>query len=114
MTRIASILLLIFLVGATAGCNAMRPPQLRNTGLSDRCAAIMRQSYPGGDIRIVARHATISTTRHGNLGLLIADVEGVRPDIPATGGFLARDVAARCRFQNGILVEFRWTKGPFR
>src|SRR6185312_7302225 len=48
------------------------------------------------------------------LGLMIVDVEGMRPDIPATGGFLARDIAARCRFQNGVLTEFRWTKGPNR
>ncbi len=45
---------------------------------------------------------------------MIVDVEAVRPDIPQSGGFLARAVAARCRFQNGILTEFRWTKGPGR
>jgi len=45
---------------------------------------------------------------------MIVDVSGVRPKIPQIGGFLARDVAARCRFENGILTEFRWTKGPFR
>jgi hypothetical protein len=45
---------------------------------------------------------------------MVVNVEGVRPDIPATGGFLARDVAARCRFENGILTQFRWIKGPGR
>jgi hypothetical protein len=103
------------LIGAIlAGCQAERPRELRNTGYSDRCADIMRQSFPGAEIDIKETGARAATAEHGDLGLMIIDVEGVRPDVPETGGFLARSVAARCRFENGVLTEFRWTKGPYR
>jgi hypothetical protein len=98
----------------SAGCDIERPAELRNTGLSDRCADIMRISYPGAKMDITLTHDDVATTESGKLGLMIVDVQGVRPDIPASGGFLARDVAARCRFENGILTQFRWTKGPYR
>ncbi len=99
---------------AVAGCNEERPRELRNLGLSDRCADFMRLSFPRGEIEIKETNNQAETVENGNLGLTIIEVEGVRPKIPQTGGFLARDVAARCRFQNGVLVEFRWTKGPLR
>ncbi len=92
----------------------IRPTEIRNTGYSDRCADYMRLSYPGATIDVTIQHVDVANTENGGLGLLIVDVQGVRPDIAATGGFLAHDVAARCRFQNGILTEFRWTKGPGR
>ncbi|HXE16111.1 MAG TPA: hypothetical protein VN632_02700 [Stellaceae bacterium] len=100
-----------------AGCqslNEARPDMVRNTGLGDRCADYLRFSFPGATIQVTAKHVDVANTQHGGLGLMIVDVEGMRPDIPATGGFLARDIAARCRFQNGVLTEFRWTKGPNR
>lgn len=114
MTRIASAAVLAALATALAACGAVEPQQLRHRGFGDRCADIMAQSYPGAKIDITVKHVTISTTEHGSLGLMIADVGGIRPDLPVTGGFLARDIAARCRFENGILTQFRWTKGPYR
>ena len=44
---------------------------------------------------------------------MVARVEGVRKDVPA-GGFVLRDVAVECRFDNGVLTGFRWTQGPLR
>jgi hypothetical protein len=106
---------LLVAVGATlAACGIERPDILRNTGLGDRCADYMRLSYPGAKIAVTIRHVEASTTESGGLGLMIIDVDGVRPDIPVTGGFLARDIAARCRFENSVLTQFRWTKGPSR
>jgi len=99
---------------ATAACGVDRPDIIRNTGFGDRCADFMRLSYPGGKIEMTLNHTEVATTESGNLGLMIVDVQGERPDIPAAGGFLARSVAARCRFQNGVLTDFRWTKGPYR
>jgi hypothetical protein len=101
------------LVACEALQNA-RPDIIRNTGLGDRCADYMRLSYPGARIDVRIQHVDVANTRSGGLGLMIVDVEGLRPDIPASGGFLANEVAARCRFENGILTQFRWTKGPFR
>lgn len=109
--------LFLILAFALAGCqslNEARPDMVRNTGLGDRCADYLRFSYPGAQIQVTVQHVDVANTRNGGIGLMVVDVEGVRPDIAASGGFLARDVAARCRFQNGILTEFRWTKGPNR
>jgi hypothetical protein len=104
---------LLALVLAACG-DIERPDAIRNTGLGDRCADYLRLSYPGAKIEIKLQHVEVATTESGKLGLMIVDVQGLRPDIPATGGFLANQVAARCRFENGILTQFRWTKGPYR
>lgn len=101
-------------LGACAGLESARPVIIRNTGLGDRCADYMRLSYPGARIDVRVSHVEVANTKSGGLGLMIVDVQGVRPDIPASGGFLANEVAARCRFENGILTQFRWTSGPFR
>src|SRR6185437_10183333 len=98
--------LFALLAVALAGCqslNEARPDMVRNTGLGDRCADYLRFSFPGATIQVTAQHVDVANTQHGGLGLMIVDVEGMRPDIPA-----------RCGFQNGVLTEFRWTKGPNR
>jgi len=114
MTRVLPLLAVAALGLTAAACDIDRPPALRNTGLGDRCADYMRLSYPGAKIEMSLKHVEVATTESGALGLMVVDVTGVRPDIPATGGFLANEVAARCRFENGILTQFRWTKGPYR
>lgn len=113
MTRAMLLIGALTLAGCTTLENA-RPAIIRNTGLGDSCADYMRLSYPGAKIDIKIQHVDVANTRSGGLGLMIVDVQGVRPDIPASGGFLANEVAARCRFESGILTQFRWTKGPFR
>jgi hypothetical protein len=105
---------LLLVLSAAAGCTAERPKELQNIGDSDRCADMMRRSFPGAEIVIDVKGDRIGTTPQGGIGVMIAEVEGDRPNIPEAGGFLARHVAARCRFENGILTEFRWTTGPFR
>lgn len=114
MKAAAATFFLAAILLTAAGCSEERPRELRNTGLSDRCADFMRLSFPKGEIEIDETKAQAATTESGDLGLMVIEVQGVRPNIPATGGFLERNVAARCRFQNGVLVEFRWTKGPLR
>lgn len=94
--------------------NNARPDIVRNTGYGDRCADYLRFSYPGAKIDVTIQHVDVANTQSGGLGLMIVDIEATRPDIPETGGFLAKTIAARCRFQNGVLTEFRWTKGPQR
>ncbi|MGH6988720.1 MAG: hypothetical protein ACREFD_01485 [Stellaceae bacterium] len=113
MIRPASLAACAALVLVLAGCGAASAP-FRARGDGTRCAEIMRLSYPGVRITLKVTHVTISAPSHGSLSTLIADVVGIRPNVPAKGGFLARDVAARCRFENGILTRFRWTKGPYR
>ncbi len=117
MRRIATTAAVAALCLSAAACtmlNEARPVEIRNTGLGDRCADYVRLSYPGVKIDMKIQHVDVANTESGGLGLMIVDVAGMRPDIPASGGFLANEVGARCRFENGILTQFRWTKGPFR
>ncbi len=115
--RTAAWVMLAIAAQTLVACNVLqnvRPGIIRNTGLGDSCADYMRLSYPGARIDVRVQHVEVANTPRGGLGLMIVDVQGVRPDIPASGGFLANEVAARCRFESGILTQFRWTKGPFR
>jgi len=87
-----------------AGCSTLAG--LHDQSLAGRCAAIMQQSYPGADIKIGKEEAA---------ALSITDVRATvaaeRTDLPK-GARMARDLAVECRFHSGILVGFRWTRGP--
>jgi len=83
-------------------------------GLGDRCADFMQRSFPGSGVTIKAKHEQLARTAGGGLTVMIVTVSGVRKDTPESGGFVARNVAAECRFENAILTEFKWTQGPFR
>lgn len=114
MKGIASLAALAVLAVTLGACASGTPDFSRDRGYGERCSDMMRFSFPGGKLQLAAPHVSVATTEHGDLGLMIVDVAGTRPDIPASGGFLAREVAARCRFENGVLTQFRWTKGPYR
>jgi hypothetical protein len=92
------------IAGLAAGCNAVSG--LHDQSLAARCAAILLQSYPGADIKIGKQSAAA-------LGIndVRASVTAERTDLPK-GARMARDLAVECRFHNGILVGFRWTRGP--
>ncbi len=83
---------------------------VREVGLSDRCADLMQEAFPGGDVEITSAKAHPDKTA-ATVTVIIAEVEGVRSAV-APGGMLAHDLAVECRFENGILTGFRWTKGP--
>ena len=91
------------LVAAGAGCS-LAP----SGGMAERCARIMKEAYPGGDIAITKRGAAAAS-----LTTIIAHVEGVRGDLPA-GAMMPRHLAVECRFDDSILTEFRWTAGPLQ
>lgn len=118
MRMLPSLALLAGAAATLAGCDTLhgidRPAIVRNTGLGDSCADFMRASYPGAQFAMKVIHVDVAKTENGGLALMIVDVQATRTDLEQSGGFLAKDIAARCRFQNGILTQFRWTKGPFR
>jgi len=87
----------------TAGCHL-----IPTGGMAERCADIMQQAYPGVDIDITKREAAATS-----ITTIIAHVEGVRSDLPPHGP-LPRNLAVECRFDDGILTGFRWTKGPLQ
>ena len=91
------------LVAAGAACS-LAP----SGGMAERCARIMKEAYPGGDIAI-----TKSAAAATSLTTIMAHVEGVRGDLPA-GATLPRHLAVECRFDDSILTRFRWTAGPLQ
>jgi len=78
----------------------------RDVGLAERCADIMQRAFPSATIDIGKGEASAT-----GLTTIVARVEGVRSDIPPEG-FLARDLAVECQFDNNVLMGFRWTTGP--
>jgi hypothetical protein len=75
-------------------------------GMAERCANFMTRAYPSAAIDITKSEAAAQS-----LTTIEAKVEGVRTDLPPHAP-LPRFVAVDCRFENGVLTGFRWTKGP--
>lgn len=75
-------------------------------GMAERCADLMREADPGAHIDITQSGAAATS-----ITTIVAQVEGVRRDLPAHGP-LPRHLAVECRYQGDILTGFRWTKGP--
>jgi hypothetical protein len=92
---------------ALAGCGL----QLREASPLDRCADLMEEAFPGGGIKPMKKE--VVEERAPSIATVIARVEGERRNV-AQGGVPLRDVAVECRFENGILTGFGWTKGPIR
>ena len=104
----ASAIAVVWLTAVVlAGCGV----RLRDESLLDRCGDLMQEAFPGGDIKLTKKEVANETT--SSIAAIVVAVEGERRNVPA-GGEPLRDVAAECRFENGILTGFRWTKGPLR
>ena len=74
--------------------------------MADRCADFMIEAYPEVAIHVIKRGATAKS-----LTTIVAEAVGVRSDLPPHPP-LPRFLAVECRFENGVLTGFRWTKGP--
>jgi hypothetical protein len=92
---------------ALAGCGL----RLREASPLDRCADLMQEAFPGGHIKPMKKEVVEETAP--SIATIIARVEGERRNV-GEGGAPRRDVAVECRFENGILTGFGWTKGPLR
>jgi hypothetical protein len=97
--------LLLALAFCLEGCGPARH-FVPEGGMAERCADFMTKAFPGADIEISKSEATATS-----LTTIVAKVEGVRTNLPAHAP-QARFVAVECRFENGVLTGFRWTKGP--
>ena len=69
-----------------------------------RCVDLMHRALPDTDFKVTDQH--FSTTMRTS----VVTVQAVRPDVPANSAM--HDVGAECRFDNGVIVEFHWTKNP--
>lgn len=76
--------------------------------LSDRCVQAMRAAFPSARIKI-----TGSEAKARGVTTVTAKISGVRTDL-AKNALFPRHLAVFCRFEDGILTAFRWTRGPLR
>ncbi|MEI9984903.1 MAG: hypothetical protein WDN69_17885 [Aliidongia sp.] len=74
----------------------------------EQCADLMLDAYPDGDIDI-----THKSTVNSSITTMLVTIEGARSDIPPTAA-VAHDVAVQCKFDHEVLVDFHWSKPPFR
>ena len=95
----ASVAALLYF--AVVGCHLA--PQ---GGMADRCADIMTAAYPGADIEVTKREASVTS-----LTRIVARVEGHRKNLPSNPP-IARRLAVECTFDNNVLTGFHWTSGP--
>ncbi|MGO8913088.1 MAG: hypothetical protein ACLQDM_27710 [Bradyrhizobium sp.] len=76
-----------------------------SAGFVDRCIDIMRRADPSSKLEITNKRIDFGIT------VTIVDIQATRKDVPP-GGKIPRDVAAQCRFDSGVIVDFHWTVGP--
>jgi hypothetical protein len=94
-------------LAALTGCGV----RLRDASLLDRCAILLQEAFPGADIKVTKAEAV--TPPSDTIAATVVAVRAVRRDV-APGSTPLREVAAECRFDQGILSGFRWTRGPLR
>jgi hypothetical protein len=107
-------LIALSLLLAAGGCSRLRSADLalRDAGIAERCVDLMQRAFPDADITVTKRDVTLNTEAD-SMAAAVARIEGVREKVPE-GQFITRVVGVECRFENEILVGFRWTAGPFR
>lgn len=108
-TRPSAALVLLL---ALAGCGGIGLKKVQEQSLGDRCADLLHQAFPGGEIEVTGQR-TLPAEAQQSLAASRVEVEGTRKKLPANSR-LRRDVAVECRFDEGILTGFRWTKGPLQ
>ena len=101
---------------ALAACGLARDAgdlvhEVRDEPLTDRCARVMQEAFPGGGISV--SHEEMVPAASTSIATVVVAVEGTRKKLPPEST-LTRDVAVECRFTDTILTQFRWTKGPLR
>lgn len=71
----------------------------------DRCIDVMRKAYPDARFTVTGKRLGIGSNT------ALVDLQASRNDAPASAK-TPRDVAAQCRFDSGVIVDFHWTASP--
>jgi hypothetical protein len=111
VTRRSKTLLLLVPAGlALAGCGTgvggmvlNGPPEPQ-----EQCTDLVLAGFRGTEIDITRTAVAIDP-----ITITTVTIEATRPDVVPSAA-LARDVAAQCKFEHDILMDFHWTKPPFR
>ena len=100
------------LAALTLSAASLDACQLREPSLAQRCADMMQRAFPDGGIKVTQTGVSADPAAT-SIAAALASVEGVREKLPAESK-LPRDVTVECRFSNGVLTDFRWTRGPLQ
>lgn len=101
------------LAAGLAGCSGMSQlgfdakSTFGSVSLTDRCTDFMHRAFPDSPIEVRDSHIDAAMNR------ATVTIDATRDTVPADSAY-ARDIAVECRFENGVLTGFRWTKGPLR
>lgn len=101
------LLLLIPLALALTGCGLAPKALTGPPQPGEQCAALLDEAFPGGEIAITNRKIVMES-----ITTTMVTLDGTRDVTPSNA--VARDVAAECRYDHGVLMDFHWTKPPFR
>ncbi|HXY99338.1 MAG TPA: hypothetical protein VEI03_05025 [Stellaceae bacterium] len=103
----------LLLLLAPAACDSLKDTlkKVREESPTERCGELMQYAFPGGDIEVTK--TSVLPVETESIATVVAAAEGTRKNL-APGGVPLREVAVECRFDDGILTGFRWTKGPLR
>ena len=100
--RFGRCLPLVLVLFALAGCGLAGSHE----SPTDLCTDLLVKAFPDGNIAIT--HKAIS---NDSLSAQTVTIEGTRTDVVPTAG-ISRDVAAVCKYDHDVLLDFHWTKGP--
>jgi len=92
-------------------CGVAKPPLPSELGgqsaPAEHCLDVFKQAIPDADIEI-----TSAKSVNDSVAKATVTIEGTRDVTPSAA--LARDLAAECKFDHDVLMDFHWTKAPFR
>jgi hypothetical protein len=77
---------------------------VRERGLADRCADVLRETWPRG-VEVTSQQTNLDFAK--DLTTATASVAGKA--LGLSGG--AREVGIECAFRDNVLTGFRWTAG---
>jgi hypothetical protein len=101
-----SVVCLLLLASCSAVENKVANAKLAigSPSYVSRCVDLMHHAFPDTDFNVTGSHFSSGMTAS------TVTVEATRSDVPANSGM--RDIGAECHFENGVIVEFHWTKNP--
>lgn len=108
--RFLPLIAAIVLAGCSGGLSELgfdTKMAVGSVSLVDRCSDFMHRAYPQESITVSGTHVAADAQN------MTVTVNGIRSGVLANSAY-ARDVAVECRFDSGILTDFKWTAGPIR
>jgi nitrous oxide reductase accessory protein NosL len=96
-----------------AGCGTSNKPPLPaelggQSPSATQCLDLFRHVIPDAEIEVTGAKVVNDTPTRTTVS-----IDGTRGEV-APSPIVARDIAVECKFDHDVLVDFHWTKPPFR